>query len=222
MKPTVTHMVRRSPSSSSFDVPFESCPSRAAQLQSIIATGAVPHFGRGTARPDDAHTIGAKSSEPIQAALFSLEGETNSPQRVFQPAQEQNPHTGTRFELNTLRSLLVVEDEPDIAMALQDLLEFEGFQVDCVSTCRQAFSSIEQNIYNAVLLDLELPDGDGCSILERLQVSHPSLPVIILTASNRDLGPLLPYARLAKPWKRGELCGILHRATGTKSSSRVG
>ncbi len=74
-------------------------------------------------------------------------------------------------------------------MALQDFLEFEGFHVDCVPTCRQAFSSIEQNIYNAVLLDLELPDGNGCSILEKLQVSHPSLPVIILTASIGTWGP---------------------------------
>lgn len=220
MKPTVTHMVRRSPSSSSFDVPFGPCPSRAAQLQPIIPTGAVSRFGRDTVRPDDAHAIGAKSSEPIQAALFSLEGETTPPQRVLQPTQAQNPHTDARVELNTLRSLLVVEDEPDIAMALQDLLEFEGFQVDCVQTCRQAFLSIERNIYHAVLLDLELPDGDGSSILEKLQVSHPILPVIILTASNRDLGPLRPYARLAKPWMRGELCGILHRATGTRSPQR--
>ena len=220
MKPAVTHMVRRNPSSSPCDIPFGSCPSRAAQLQSIVATGGGPRFGRGPARPDEAHTTGTKLSEPIQAALFSLEGETTPPQRVLQPAHEQHPHTDARVELKMLRSLLVVEDEPDIAMALQDLLEFEGFQVDCVQTCRQAFSSIEQNIYNAVLLDLELPDGDGCSILEKLQVSHPSLPVIILTASNRNLGSLRPYARLAKPWKRGELCGILHRAVGTVSSQR--
>ena len=170
------------------------------------------------ARAGDAHAIGAKSSGPIQAALSSLEGETTPPQRVLQPDQEQNPHSDAKVELKMLHSLLVVEDEPDIAMALQDLLEFEGFQVDCVQTCRQAFSSIEQNIYNAVLLDLELPDGDGCSILEKLQVSHPSLPVIILSASNRNLGLLRPYARLAKPWKRRELCGILHRAVGTATS----
>src|SRR6185437_3279 len=127
-------------------------------------------------------------------------------------------NTNARVKLKTSRSLLVVEDDSDITMALQDLLEFEGFHVDCVQTCRQAFSSIEQNVYNAILLDLELPDGDGCSILEKLQVSHSSLPVIVLTASNRDLGPLRAYARLSKPWKRGELCSILRRAIGTASS----
>ena len=119
-----------------------------------------------------------------------------------------------RIDASTARSILVVEDDPDIAMALQDLLEFEGFHVDCAQTCRQAFSSIEQNAYHAILLDLGLPDGDGCSILEKLQVSHPTLPVIVLTASHRNLGSLRAYARLTKPWEREELCAILRHAIG--------
>ena len=147
-----------------------------------------------------------------------LSSEINHPQRTSDRTQELTSNTNAQVERRTAHSVLVVEDDPDIAMALQDMLEFEGFHVDCVQTCRRAFSSIEQNIYNAVLLDLGLPDGDGCSILEKLQVSHPSLPVIVLTATNRDLWPLRAYARLSKPWKREELCGILHRAIGTASS----
>ncbi|MGB4068059.1 MAG: response regulator [Nitrospira sp.] len=119
-----------------------------------------------------------------------------------------------RIEASTARFILVVEDDPDIAMALQDLLEFDGFHVDCAQTCHQAFSSIEQNAYHAILLDLGLPDGDGCSILEKLQVSHPALPVIVLTASNRNLGSLHAYARLTKPWEREELRTILRHAIG--------
>jgi DNA-binding response OmpR family regulator len=115
-------------------------------------------------------------------------------------------------EPRVAHSVLVVEDDPDITMALQDLLEFEGFHVDCAQTCRQAFSSIEHNTYHAILLDLGLPDGDGCSILEKLQVSNPSLPVIVLTASNRNLGSLRAYARLTKPWEREKLCAILRHA----------
>src|SRR5215831_15474422 len=89
-------------------------------------------------------------------------------------------NTSARVERRTSHSVLVVEDDPDIAMALQDLLEFEGFHVDCAQTCRQAFSSLDQNVYDAVLLDLGLPDGDGCSILQKLQGPHPLLPVIVL------------------------------------------
>jgi CheY-like chemotaxis protein len=140
------------------------------------------------------------------------------------PQASEIPHkpvldTNVKTQPRPAHSVLIVEDDPDISMALQDLLEFEGFQVDCAQTCRHAFSSLEQHVYDAVLLDLGLPDGDGRSILEKLQVSNPSLPVIVLTASNRELGPLRAYARLTKPWERGELCTILRHALGVASPS---
>ena len=178
MELTVTHVVRRSPSFSPSDAPS----------------------GSGQARPD-AHPIAARPSEPVQTAPFILDPETSCPQQALDPDHKLSPDTNVRVEARTARSILVVEDDPDIVMALQDMLEFEGFQVDCAQTCRQAFSSIEQYAYHAVLLDLGLPDGDGCSILEKLHVSHPSLPVIVLTASNRNLGSLRAYARLTKPWE---------------------
>jgi CheY-like chemotaxis protein len=212
-----TPVARRAPSSSRSVAHFASCPSQAALSHSAVTTTTVPPFERGTARPADASRPGG----PVQTALFSTEAETNRPQRTLHPAQQRSPNTNARVELSTVHSVLVVEDDPDITMALQDLLEFEGFHVDCVQTCRQAFSSLEENVYHAVLLDLGLPDGDGSSILEDLQVSRPSLPVIVLTASNRDLSPLRAYARVTKPWERGELCGILHRAIGTGSSSTM-
>lgn len=220
MEPAVTQVVKRPPSSPS-DAPFGSCPFRTAPSLLSVAPSAVPPLGRGTVRPDEAHTSVPKRSEPVQAVSFSPDAETNRQQRASASAQEPGPNTNAMVEPRAAHSVLVVEDDPDITMALQDLLEFEGFHVDCVQTCRQAFSCIEQNVYHAVLLDLGLPDGDGCSILEKLHVSHPSLPVIVLTASNRDLGSLRTYARLTKPWKRGELCGILHRAIGTTMPSTV-
>ena len=120
------------------------------------------------------------------------------------------------------QSVLVVDDDPDIVTALQDLLEYEGFHVDCAQTCRQALASIEENYYNAVLLDLGLPDGDGQNVLNRLQESDPSLPVIVLTAAtsmDRKLGSLTQgaFAHLTKPYHREELRAILHRAIGMKS-----
>lgn len=83
-------------------------------------------------------------------------------------------------------------------------------------------TSVEQHHYNAVLLDLGLPDGDGQNVLHRLQQSDPSLPVIILTAAtsmDRKLGSLTQgaFAHLTKPYHREELRAILHRAIGMKS-----
>lgn len=196
MEPTVTN------------APLGLYPSRTTLLPSPVVTADVP---------DEAHTMPAKPSGPVSASRFSLDSETNRPERVLDQNQALSPNGGARVEPKTAHTVLVVEDDPDIVMVLQDLLEFEGFYVDCAQSCHQAFSSLGQKAYNAVLLDLELPDGDGCSILAKLQVSHPSLPVIVLTASNRDLGSLRAYARLTKPWKRRELCGILHRAIGSSS-----
>lgn len=201
MELTVTHVVRKPLSFSRSDAPSGSGSAKAALLPSTIAT---------------------KPSGTVQTAPFSLvDSEIHLPQAASDSDHKLSPDTNTSVKARTAHSILVVEDDPDIAMALQDLLEFEGFHVDCAQTCRQAFSSLEQNAYHAVLLDLGLPDGDGSSILEKLQVSRPSLPVIVLSASNRDLGPLRAYARLTKPWERAELCGILHRAIGTTSSSTV-
>jgi len=130
------------------------------------------------------------------------------------PAPIHDEHTSVRAP-----AVLVVEDDPDISMALRDLLEFEGLHVDCAETCRQAFSAIEQHAYTLILLDLGLPDGDGTSILKKVQETHPSLPVIVLTATNRDLGSLQPYAHLTKPWQRVELSHLIHQAIGTLSES---
>lgn len=213
-------MIRRSPPQEHgmkpavSDTSFGLCPVRARLFPSSVPAAAV---ALGTGQPEDAHAMPAKPSGSLQPTTSSFEAETDRPQQESGAAQEQSPKARPMDEPRRSHSVLVVEDDPDIAMALQDLLEFEGFHVDWVQTCRQAFSFVDQNVYNAVLLDLGLPDGDGCSILEQLQGSHPSLPVIVLTASNRDLGPLRAYARLSKPWNRAELCGILHRAVGTTS-----
>ena len=136
-------------------------------------------------------------------------------------AEAASSAKASRLRSGGAYSVLVVEDDPDIQMALQDLLEFEGFFVDCAQTCHRAFSFIEHHFYDAVLLDLGLPDGDGASILEKLQASEHVPPVIVLTATDRDLGSLRTYARLTKPWHREELCETLYRAIGVTSSSPV-
>jgi PAS domain S-box-containing protein len=123
---------------------------------------------------------------------------------------------------DTPQSVLVVDDDPDILTALKDLLEFEGFQVDCAQSCREALASIAQNFYNAVLLDLGLPDGDGQSVLRNVQESDPSLPVIVLTAAtslDRRVGSLTQgaFAHLTKPYHREELRAVLQRAIGMKT-----
>ncbi|MCW5797871.1 MAG: PAS domain S-box protein [Nitrospira sp.] len=119
-------------------------------------------------------------------------------------------------------SILVVDDDPDIALGLQDLLDHDGYQVNVAMTCAEALAQAHAHHYNAVLLDLGLPDGDGSSVLLTLQQQQPQLPVIILTAytsTDRTVGSLTQgaFAYLTKPYNRDELRAVLQRAVGVQA-----
>ncbi len=89
-------------------------------------------------------------------------------------------------------------------------------------TCADALAQARTHHYNAVLLDLGLPDGDGSSVLLTLHAQQPQLPVIILTAytsTDRTVGSLTQgaFAYLTKPYNRDELRAVLQRAVGVQA-----
>lgn len=118
-------------------------------------------------------------------------------------------------------SLLIVEDNQDLVMGLQDLLHHDGYAVTAAGTVAAALKLIRAHRFNAILLDLGLPDGDGLEVLKESQRLDPSLPVVIVTAhisSDRTVGSLTQgaYAYLTKPYDREELRHTLRRAIGVK------
>jgi len=120
-----------------------------------------------------------------------------------------------------LYSVLIVEDNQDLVMGLQDLLHHDGYAVTAVGTVAAALKLVRAHRFNAILLDLGLPDGDGLEVLKESQRLDPSLPVVIVTAhisSDRTVGSLTQgaYAYLTKPYDREELRHTLRRAIGVK------
>jgi PAS domain S-box-containing protein len=118
-------------------------------------------------------------------------------------------------------SILVVEDNPDIVIGLQDLLQHDGYAVSVAGTCAEARAQIRAQRFNAVLLDLQLPDGDGSDLLKEIQELDASVPVVILTAhiaQERTVGSLVKgaFGYLTKPYNREELRQTLRRAIGVK------
>jgi len=116
-------------------------------------------------------------------------------------------------------AILIVDDDPDILTALHDLIEHDGFRVTGVSTCRDALAQVKTLDFAAVLLDIELPDGDGLAVLETIQTIAPSLPVIVLTAfASQDCRARSlssgAFSYLTKPYNRDELRTVLRRAVG--------
>ncbi|WP_441241743.1 response regulator [Tardiphaga sp. 768_D3_N2_1] len=78
--------------------------------------------------------------------------------------------------------VLLVEDEPEMAAALAAALKGHDMVVDRVATIGMAEEALLTSSYGAILLDRQLPDGDGLSLIPRLRASGVQAPVIVLTA----------------------------------------
>ena len=78
--------------------------------------------------------------------------------------------------------LLVVEDETRIVEVLRAALGRAGFVVDAVTTVADARAAVPLVAYDAIILDLGLPDGDGMELLGELRRAGNRVPVLVLTA----------------------------------------
>jgi DNA-binding response OmpR family regulator len=81
--------------------------------------------------------------------------------------------------------LLVVEDEEHLAAGLKLNLELEGYQVDVAGTAREAGERLlRAELYDAIVLDVMLPDVNGFELCRKIRSSGNYTPVIMLTARN--------------------------------------
>jgi DNA-binding response OmpR family regulator len=78
--------------------------------------------------------------------------------------------------------ILVVEDEKRIAEILKVALANAGFAADAVDRCGDAIEALAATLYDATILDLGLPDGDGIGLLTQLRTTGNRIPILILTA----------------------------------------
>jgi DNA-binding response OmpR family regulator len=78
--------------------------------------------------------------------------------------------------------LLIVEDERRIVEVLRSGLAKAGFVVDAVHCSVDARNALAGVRYDAVVLDLGLPDGDGLTLLTNLRRAGDQVPVLVLTA----------------------------------------
>ena len=77
--------------------------------------------------------------------------------------------------------VLLVDDETEFTSVLAERMETRGLQVQTVDNGRDAVRKIEEETYDAVILDMLMPDMDGIETLRRLLEKNPDLQVILLT-----------------------------------------
>jgi len=91
--------------------------------------------------------------------------------------------------------ILIVDDEPRIRSSLEGLLRDEGYITDSCDNGEKAVELIEDNKYDAVLLDVILPGMNGLETLEKIRKRLPELKVLMMSGQ-ADLSIAVQATRL--------------------------
>ena len=120
-------------------------------------------------------------------------------------------------EMNRHASILVIDDEEIIREALETLLTAEGYQVRTAATGAEGLDLVSRAPFDAVLLDLMLPDRNGLEVLEDIRRLDEDLPVVMITAFGSIDGAVAAtkqgaFYYFTKPFKNDEVLVVLRNA----------
>jgi DNA-binding response OmpR family regulator len=108
------------------------------------------------------------------------------------------------------RRILLVEDDPALALGLVDTLEFEGFAVTHARTGQDGIQAAQKERPDCIILDLMLPDTNGYRVCEVVRAQAPLVPILMLTARSQEADKIRGLDAgaddyVTKPFSVGEL-----------------
>ena len=115
-------------------------------------------------------------------------------------------------------SILLVEDEPGIQLAIRGLLRREGHAMSVVGAGKEALARLEAEAFDLVLTDLSLPDGvTGLDLVRYVGEHRPETPVVLITAYGsenvaKEAIEAGAFDYVPKPFNNDELRSVVTRA----------
>lgn len=123
------------------------------------------------------------------------------------------------------RSILVVDDEAAVTLALESYFQSKGYQVSRAFYGDQAIERIGKERPCVAILDLQMPGVDGIAVLRRIQESYPEVRTLVITGYGdryrEDLERLKPDKVLLKPISLEEMTRSVEDLLGKKGSSSI-
>jgi two-component system NtrC family response regulator len=78
--------------------------------------------------------------------------------------------------------LLVIDDEERLRKLLARILQLEDYDVMQASTVKEGLKKMEQEVFDVVISDVKLPDGNGIDLTKTIKAAYPAVEIIVLTA----------------------------------------
>lgn len=126
----------------------------------------------------------------------------------------------------SIKRILIVDDEENTRIGLTKLLSQEGFEVESAANGNDALDLLGQHRVNLVISDINMPDMNGLIFLRELSRKYPSTSVIMITAyggveSYLEAMNLGAYEYLHKPVRLDELRSVMKKIFNGGSVARV-
>src|SRR5687768_12648897 len=100
-----------------------------------------------------------------------------------------------RTEIQTMRRILVVDDDPAVTSVLKRGLSYEGLIVDAAGSGVEGLAIARDHPPDLVVLDIMMPGMDGLEVLRRLRGGDSKLPVLLLTGKDAPADQVLGLER---------------------------
>jgi two-component system alkaline phosphatase synthesis response regulator PhoP len=123
--------------------------------------------------------------------------------------------------------ILIVEDEPGIAIGLEEDLSFEGYGVEIAADGESAIRLARERSFDLIVLDVMLPKKDGFQVCRELRRGGVTTPIILLTARSLEAEKVLGLQLgaddyVTKPFSpmelRARIEAVLRRSTGAPAA----
>ena len=86
------------------------------------------------------------------------------------------------------KSILIVDDDEMVLMALSELLKPEGYDIDSVGSAKEALNKINEKRYDLLILDIIMPEMNGLELCRKIRTreDYDEIPIVFLTAKSRE------------------------------------
>ena len=92
-----------------------------------------------------------------------------------------------------MKRILIVEDDCLLNKTLAYNLTSDGYKAESVFNAENAVDMLSRTEYDLILLDINLPDGNGLDLCKRIKLEHPDMLVIFLTANDQESDQIKGY-----------------------------